>query len=140
MFSIEKRIKNLTLILKRKEGIQFNSVLRLDLWLIVFFLVTEDLLPNIKMLQEIIMSLTLQLREKDKQIEKLKQSLKGNCNYEVMIISFVDVRLMPKAFTASTNQIIFCEYFCRVSASIRIKGWVNELSWWSKCWIIITSM
>ena len=36
--------------------------------------------------QEIVMSLTLQLRERDQQIKKLKQSLKGNWYYSVLII------------------------------------------------------
>lgn len=35
------------------------------------------------------MSLTLQLREREKQIEKLKESLKGNTNWETVNISLV---------------------------------------------------
>ena len=34
---------------------------------------------EIETLQEVITSLTVQLKERDKQIEVLKQSLKGNC-------------------------------------------------------------
>ena len=36
---------------------------------------------ELETLQEIIMSLSLQLRERDKQLEDLKQSLKGTCNW-----------------------------------------------------------
>ena len=36
---------------------------------------------ELETLQEVITSLTLQLRERDKQLEDLKQSLKGTCNW-----------------------------------------------------------
>ena len=41
-------------------------------------LVCDERQREIETLQEIITTLTLQLREKDKQIEEIKQSLKGN--------------------------------------------------------------
>ena len=40
--------------------------------------VSAERQKELETMQEIIMSLTLQLRERDKQIEELKQSLKGN--------------------------------------------------------------
>ena len=42
------------------------------------FSVSVEKQREIETLQEIITTLTLQLRERDKQIEEIKQSLKGN--------------------------------------------------------------
>ena len=47
---------------------------------------------EIETLQEIITSLTLQLRERNKQIEEIKQSLKGN-----LYMSGSDAISLPKA-------------------------------------------
>ena len=43
-----------------------------------FMSVSTERQKEIEKLQEVTTSLTLQLRERDKQIEELKQSLKGN--------------------------------------------------------------
>ena len=43
-----------------------------------FFFILAELMLDKEKLQEVITSLTVQLREKDKQIEELNQSLKGN--------------------------------------------------------------
>ena len=60
------------------------------------------------MLPKIITSLTLQLREKDKGINKLKQILKGNSNWELMVISLfnilLDVVLIPRDFIALIDE------------------------------------
>ena len=44
----------------------------------IYFFILVELIPDKEKLQEMIQSSTLQLRERDKQIEELKQSLKGN--------------------------------------------------------------
>ena len=60
-------------------------------------------------LQEMITSLTLQLRERDKHIEELKQSLKGNPYYYVSVTfhcmsSLLDLAFIPKAHKPVTDQ------------------------------------
>lgn len=44
----------------------------------IFFFILAELILDKEKLQKDITSLNLQLREKDKQIEELNQSLKGN--------------------------------------------------------------
>ena len=46
--------------------------------------------------QEIIMSLTLQIRERDQQIEELKESLKGNWYHYIVTRSSINTRRDPK--------------------------------------------
>lgn len=43
-----------------------------------FFFILDELMLDKEKLQEVITSLSRQLREKDKRIEELNQSLKGN--------------------------------------------------------------
>ena len=82
-----------------------------------FFLVNEkesvsvsaERLKEIEKLQEIITSLTLQLQERDEQIEKLKQSLKGNSYYYIIvtfccILLLKDLAFIPKACKPVTDQ------------------------------------
>ena len=79
------QIEQLTDSIKEKEG---EMLIMYTLYCVngTFFLVFEKELLSVSVerqreietLQEIITTLILQLRERDKQIEELKQSLKGN--------------------------------------------------------------
>ena len=78
-------IEQLTNTIKEKEGeilIMYTLYCVNGIFIIVFekelLSVSVERQREIETLQEIITSLTLQLRERDKQIEELKQSLKGN--------------------------------------------------------------
>ena len=59
-----------------------HTIVLMTLFLIVFekelLSVSTERQKEIDTLQDVITSLTVQLRERDKQIEELKQSLKGN--------------------------------------------------------------
>ena len=90
----EKTIKDLTSLLKWKEGIIntiaiTNIVCVTDLSILIiinnYLVIKEELLSvsverqkELETLQEVITSLMLQLRERDKQFEILRQNLKGN--------------------------------------------------------------
>ena len=91
----EKQVESLTSLPERKEGI-INTIaitnivhvtyLSIVIVITCFFLVIEkefvsmaaERQKEIVKLQDITTSLTLQLQERDEQIEELKQSLKGN--------------------------------------------------------------
>ena len=88
----EKQVEDLTSLPKRKEGI-INTIAIINIlsgtYIVIctcFLLVIEKELVSesierkkeVEELQEIIMSLTLQLRERDKQNEEIMQRLKGN--------------------------------------------------------------
>ena len=86
----EKEIEDLTSLLKTKEGIMKQPSLifmQASLYLDNFFpiLVTERMVlsesnerqKELEILQEIITSLSLQLRDRDKENERLRQTLKG---------------------------------------------------------------
>ena len=71
--------------------------------------VSAERLKEIEKLQEIITSLTLQLQERDEQIEKLKQSLKGNSYYYIIVTFYCilllkDLAFIPKARKPVTDQ------------------------------------
>ena len=90
----EKTIKDLTSLLKWKEGIIntiaiTNIVCVTDLSILIiinnYLVIKEELLSvsverqkELETLQEVITSLMLQFRERDKQFEILRQNLKGN--------------------------------------------------------------
>ena len=96
----ERTIKDLTSLVKTKEGKQSNtsaitspilslsvlhSIFTLNSPLILYKAIEKNILSvsaerqkELETLQDIITSLTLQLRERDQQIKELKQSLKGN--------------------------------------------------------------
>ena len=92
----EKTIEHLTSLVKTKEGklIQHQSQLQCpyftyyisDIFFLILYKAIEKKILSVsaerqkelETLQEIITSLTLQVRERDQQIEELKQSLKGN--------------------------------------------------------------
>ena len=82
----EKTIEDMTLLLKWKEGIiRWLSIIQSIYDHCFLLIVTEKELLSLsanrqtkrETLQEIIMLLILRLREKDKQIEELKQNLHG---------------------------------------------------------------
>ena len=64
---------------------------------------------EIETLQEIITSLTLQLRERDKHIKEIKQSVKGNYYYYVSVtfhcmVLFLDLTSIPNPHKPITDQ------------------------------------
>ena len=86
----EKAIEELKLCWKRKEGIVHNSNHKSSLYHVIncfscFYIAAEKNLLSmsakrqieLEKLQEIITLLTLNLRERGKQIQRLNQSLKG---------------------------------------------------------------
>ena len=84
----EKRNKDLTSLLKWKEGI-INTIAITNIFCAIglfnYVVINEELLSlsaerqkELETLQEVTMSLTLRLRERNKQFEGLRQSLKGN--------------------------------------------------------------
>ena len=109
--------------------------------------VSAERLKEIEKLQEIITSLTLQVQEKDEQIEKLKQSLKGNSYYYIGVTFYCiyiivkDLAFIPKARKPVNDQGLeeictkpyqkeestpetigndtFCNYSCIISTNVR---------------------
>ena len=84
----EKRKKDLTSLLKWKEGI-INTIPITNIVCVTdlsnYVVINEELLSvsaerqkELETLQEVTTSLTLRLRERNKQFERLRQSLKGN--------------------------------------------------------------
>ena len=70
---------------------------------------SAERLKEIEKIQEITTSLTLQIQERDQQIEKLKQSLKGNSSYYIDVnfdcISLLkDLAFIPKARKPVTDE------------------------------------
>ena len=54
--------------------------------------------------QDIITSLTLQLQERDKQIEKLKQNLRGSCNYLLLIVCMALLIITSSIITFNSSN------------------------------------
>ena len=82
----EKVIEDLTSDLKLKEGIiqQLSIIQSIYDYCFLLIVIEKELLSlsaerqtELETLQEIIMSLTLRLKDRDKQIKELKQNLRG---------------------------------------------------------------
>ena len=90
-------IEQLEDTLRRKEGDSYKNVYKFLQTQFIFFIAIENELlsvsskrqKEIETLQEIITTLTQQLLDKDKQIEELKKSLKGNLYYISLLSQFV---------------------------------------------------